>query len=166
MKLSKENIVNSLILKKEHCGIVPTFSESFIEKSVEKQNQMENQIISLKMILGNQQKLIEKFMTEITAIKQKQDKLLEEFQKSKQEEINQAKNSKKEMMTEIEAIKQKQDKLLEELNQEDASDLKEEDIKTIMQQSNVSRRTAIKALREANGDVINAVLNLALQCSH
>ncbi|OHT01182.1 Nascent polypeptide-associated complex subunit alpha [Tritrichomonas foetus] len=45
---------------------------------------------------------------------------------------------------------------------EDAEGLKEEDITTIMQQSNVSRNRAIKALREANGDLVTAVMNLAL----
>lgn len=44
----------------------------------------------------------------------------------------------------------------------DATGLKEEDINTIMQQSNVSRARAIKALRDADGDLVTAVMNLAL----
>lgn len=46
--------------------------------------------------------------------------------------------------------------------EEEAPDFKEEDIFTIMCQSNVSRSRAIEALREANGDLVTAVMNLAL----
>lgn len=52
--------------------------------------------------------------------------------------------------------------VVDDNEEEDATDLKEEDINTIMQQSNVSRGRAIKALREANGDLVTAVMNLAL----
>ena len=44
----------------------------------------------------------------------------------------------------------------------DASGLKEEDINTIMQQANVTRARAIQALRDADGDLVTAVMNLAL----
>ena len=44
----------------------------------------------------------------------------------------------------------------------DATGLKEEDINTIMQQSNVSRARAVQALRDADGDLVTAVMNLAL----
>ena len=44
----------------------------------------------------------------------------------------------------------------------DATGLKEEDIQTIMQQANVNRARAIEALRGADGDLVTAVMNLAL----
>ena len=44
----------------------------------------------------------------------------------------------------------------------DATGLDENDIKTIMEQGNVSRSRAVHALREADGDVVNAVMKLAL----
>ena len=44
----------------------------------------------------------------------------------------------------------------------DATGLKEEDITTIMQQANVTRARAIEALRGADGDLVTAVMNLAL----
>ena len=43
----------------------------------------------------------------------------------------------------------------------DAGEFKEEDISTIMQQANVSRARAIQALKDASGDLITAVMNLA-----
>lgn len=52
--------------------------------------------------------------------------------------------------------------VVDDNEEEDAGDLKEEDIKTIMGQANVSRGRAIKALREANGDLVTAVMSLAL----
>jgi nascent polypeptide-associated complex subunit alpha len=44
----------------------------------------------------------------------------------------------------------------------DASGLRDEDINTIMQQTNVTRARAIEALRQADGDLVTAVMNLAL----
>jgi nascent polypeptide-associated complex subunit alpha len=46
--------------------------------------------------------------------------------------------------------------------QETPSDLKEEDITTLMGQANVSRAAAIEALHEAKGDLVTAVMNLTL----
>ena len=46
--------------------------------------------------------------------------------------------------------------------EESAEGLKEDDINTVMQQSGVSRNRAIQALREANGDLVTAVMNLAI----
>uniref|UniRef100_A0A0V0JB33 NAC-A/B domain-containing protein n=1 Tax=Schistocephalus solidus TaxID=70667 RepID=A0A0V0JB33_SCHSO len=43
----------------------------------------------------------------------------------------------------------------------DASDLDAKDIELIMQQTNVSRSKAIKALRENGLDVVNAIMNLS-----
>jgi nascent polypeptide-associated complex subunit alpha len=47
-------------------------------------------------------------------------------------------------------------------DQETPSDLKEEDITTLMGQANVTRGAAIEALREAGGDLVTAVMNLTL----
>jgi nascent polypeptide-associated complex subunit alpha len=47
-------------------------------------------------------------------------------------------------------------------DQETPSDLKEEDITTLMGQANVSRAAAIEALRDAGGDLVTAVMNLTL----
>jgi nascent polypeptide-associated complex subunit alpha len=46
--------------------------------------------------------------------------------------------------------------------EEDPSDGRKEDIETIMQQTNVTRSRAIQALRDAGGDLVTAVMNLAL----
>ena len=62
---------------------------------------------------------------------------------------------------EILNLLKKQSEEEEEDNQE-CNEFKEEDINLIMQQSNVSRNRAISALREANGDLVTAVMNLAL----
>ena len=43
-----------------------------------------------------------------------------------------------------------------------AEGLDEGDIATIMEQGNVSRNRAIQAIRETNGDVVNAVMRLAI----
>lgn len=43
-----------------------------------------------------------------------------------------------------------------------AEGLDEGDIATIMEQGNVSRNRAIQALRETNGDVVNAVMKLSI----
>lgn len=43
----------------------------------------------------------------------------------------------------------------------DATGLEESDIAVIMEQSSVSRAKAVKALRENNGDVVNAIMSLA-----
>jgi nascent polypeptide-associated complex subunit alpha len=47
-------------------------------------------------------------------------------------------------------------------NEEIPSDLKEDDITTLMGQANVTRARAIDALREAKGDLVTAVMNLTL----
>ncbi|MDI9645134.1 MAG: nascent polypeptide-associated complex protein [Archaeoglobales archaeon] len=39
-------------------------------------------------------------------------------------------------------------------------EIKEEDLKLIMEQANVDRETALKALKEANGDLAEALLKL------
>jgi nascent polypeptide-associated complex subunit alpha len=44
----------------------------------------------------------------------------------------------------------------------DTAGLREEDIATIMQQTSVTRARAAEALREAGGDLVTAVMNLAL----
>jgi nascent polypeptide-associated complex subunit alpha len=46
--------------------------------------------------------------------------------------------------------------------EETPSDLKEDDINTLMGQANVTRARAIEALREAGGDLVTAVMNLTL----
>jgi nascent polypeptide-associated complex subunit alpha len=48
----------------------------------------------------------------------------------------------------------------EAASQETPSDLKEDDINTLMSQANVPRSRAIEALREADGDLVTAVMNL------
>jgi nascent polypeptide-associated complex subunit alpha len=48
------------------------------------------------------------------------------------------------------------------VSQETPSDLKDDDITTLMGQANVSRARAIEALREAGGDLVTAVMNLTL----
>jgi nascent polypeptide-associated complex subunit alpha len=50
----------------------------------------------------------------------------------------------------------------EAASQETPSDLKEDDINTLMSQANVTRARAIEALREADGDLVTAVMNLTL----
>ena len=43
----------------------------------------------------------------------------------------------------------------------DATGLEESDIAVVIEQSNVSRAKAVKALKENNGDVVNAIMSLA-----
>ncbi|GMM27568.1 Egd2 protein [Martiniozyma asiatica (nom. inval.)] len=43
----------------------------------------------------------------------------------------------------------------------DATGLEEADISVVMEQSSVSRSKAVKALKENNGDVVNAIMSLA-----
>ena len=50
----------------------------------------------------------------------------------------------------------------DEDDEENLNNFTEEDINIIMLQSNVSHERVIKALREANGDLVTAVMNLAL----
>jgi nascent polypeptide-associated complex subunit alpha len=52
--------------------------------------------------------------------------------------------------------------VVEDAVEEDASDLKSEDIDTIIQQTGVTRARAIQALRDAGNDLVTAVMNLAL----
>ena len=44
----------------------------------------------------------------------------------------------------------------------DAAGLREEDIQIIMWQANVNRARAIQGLRDADGDIVAAMMNLAL----
>ena len=43
----------------------------------------------------------------------------------------------------------------------DAGDLSKEDIELVMQQANASRAKAIKALKDHNGDIVNAIMSLS-----
>ena len=43
----------------------------------------------------------------------------------------------------------------------DAGDLSAEDIELVMQQANVSKNAAIKALKSHNGDIVNAIMSLS-----
>lgn len=49
----------------------------------------------------------------------------------------------------------------EEEGEVDESGLDKDDINTIITQTNVSRGKAVKALRENNGDIVNAILSLS-----
>lgn len=40
-------------------------------------------------------------------------------------------------------------------------DIKEDDVKTVMEQTNVSREQALEAIKSANGDLAQAILNLS-----
>jgi nascent polypeptide-associated complex subunit alpha len=61
-----------------------------------------------------------------------------------------------------EAPPQAAPKIVEDTQESDATGLKEDDINTVMGQASVSRARAIDALREANGDLVTAVMNLTL----
>jgi nascent polypeptide-associated complex subunit alpha len=52
--------------------------------------------------------------------------------------------------------------VVEDAGEADATGLREEDINTIIQQTSVTRARAIEALRQADGDLVTAVMNLAL----
>lgn len=43
----------------------------------------------------------------------------------------------------------------------DAGDLSKDDIELVMQQTNVGRGAAVKALKEHNGDIVNAIMSLS-----
>lgn len=43
----------------------------------------------------------------------------------------------------------------------DAGDISAEDIELVMQQANVSKNAAIKALKSHNGDIVNAIMSLS-----
>ncbi|CAB4254419.1 similar to Saccharomyces cerevisiae YHR193C EGD2 Alpha subunit of the heteromeric nascent polypeptide-associated complex (NAC) involved in protein sorting and translocation [Maudiozyma barnettii] len=43
----------------------------------------------------------------------------------------------------------------------DAGDLSNEDIELVMQQANVAKNAAIKALKSHNGDIVNAIMSLS-----
>ncbi|CCF56983.1 hypothetical protein KAFR_0B06860 [Kazachstania africana CBS 2517] len=43
----------------------------------------------------------------------------------------------------------------------DAGDLAKEDIDLVMQQANVTKNKAVKALKEHNGDIVNAIMSLS-----
>lgn len=45
--------------------------------------------------------------------------------------------------------------------EQDANGLEESDITVIMEQTNTSRNKAIKALKENNGDIVNAIMSLS-----
>ncbi|AGO12511.1 AaceriAER168Cp [[Ashbya] aceris (nom. inval.)] len=49
----------------------------------------------------------------------------------------------------------------EEAGQVDESGLDGQDIELVMQQANVSRNKAVKALREHNSDIVNAIMSLS-----
>ena len=49
----------------------------------------------------------------------------------------------------------------EEEEEVDAGDLSKEDIELVMQQANASRAKAIKALKDHNGDIVNAIMSLS-----
>jgi len=42
-----------------------------------------------------------------------------------------------------------------------APDIKEEDIKTVMEQANVSKEKALEAIKSANGDLAQAIMDLS-----
>ena len=126
-------------------------------------------------------KMKELFDTLISPLIKENEELKKQFVSLKQdcdsmkEEINSLKSENLFMKAQIDSFmnskssdridnkKDKSDQIeSSEAGNEDASDLKEEDIQTIMFQSNVSRSVAIKALREVNGDLVSAVMNLAL----
>ena len=44
----------------------------------------------------------------------------------------------------------------------DASGLEEKDIELVIQQANVPRRKAVKALKENNNDIVNAIMALTM----
>ena len=51
-------------------------------------------------------------------------------------------------------------KEIEENQIEKTPEITEEDIKTVMEQTNVSREQAIKAIKESNGDLAEAIMKL------
>lgn len=50
--------------------------------------------------------------------------------------------------------------VVEERSIDTTPDINEEDVKTVMEQTNVSKEEAIKALKETKGDLAQAILNL------
>jgi len=50
----------------------------------------------------------------------------------------------------------------DEGEEEDATGIEEKDIELVMSQANVSRKKAIKALRTADGDIVNAIMELTM----
>lgn len=50
---------------------------------------------------------------------------------------------------------------IEEKSRSSAPEISEEDIKTVMEQAKVDKNTAKKAIEEAEGDLAQAILNLA-----
>lgn len=50
---------------------------------------------------------------------------------------------------------------IEEVEDEDAGDIPAEDIDLVVEQANVSKGQAIKALKEHKGDIVNAIMSLS-----
>lgn len=50
----------------------------------------------------------------------------------------------------------------EDGTEEDATGIEEKDIELVMSQANVSRNKAIRALRAADNDIVNAIMGLTM----